>query len=145
MSKINEIKEKLKKLDLKVNPSLSKEEMEFFEKYLHIKLPNEYKQFLTEIGNGGAGPCQGVLPLDKWNDAVDGPPLDEFYMESPEVGAITICDQGCTFYTLLVVCGEHVGKIVNFDKQTRKVSFSEYNTFFDWYLAWLDGELGGKK
>jgi hypothetical protein len=32
-------------------------------------LPQEYRHFLTEIGNGGAGPFYGLFPWGKWDGA----------------------------------------------------------------------------
>ncbi len=145
MDKIKGIKEKLKKLELKLNPPLPKEELAFFEKYLKVKLPDEYKQFLTEVGNGGAGPFYGILPLDMWADAVDGPVSDDFELADPYMGTITICDQGCTYYSLLVVTGKDRGKIVNYDMQSREAHFSQYESFSGWYLAWLDKVLKKEK
>jgi hypothetical protein len=76
---IERIKEKLKLLK-KLDPgysvfgasahsyvlkrSLSIDDIQRFEKDNSIKLPIEYVQFLTMIGNGGAGPFYGVEPLE---------------------------------------------------------------------------------
>lgn len=40
-------------------------EIRHFEARHHIKLPNEYVQFLTQVGNGGAGPDNGLYSLEE--------------------------------------------------------------------------------
>ncbi len=47
----------------KLNPTLSTDIVTRFELKHNIKLPDGYIQFLTFIGNGGAGPFYGVEPL----------------------------------------------------------------------------------
>jgi hypothetical protein len=79
MTQINRIKEKLnllKKRDTALsifgaskhkyllNRPLSPGKIKSFEINNGIKLPAEYAQFLTQIGNGGAGPFYGLEPLE---------------------------------------------------------------------------------
>lgn len=83
--KLNSIKHKinlLKKLDrnytlfgaqkhqYKINQPISKEYIERFEATHNIKLPQDYIDFLTIIGNGGAGPYYGLEPIQNslYND-----------------------------------------------------------------------------
>ncbi len=69
--KINEIKKKIDDLikEQKINSSfnniLTQSEINDFEIKYDVKLPTEYKQFLTEIGNGGPGPNYGLFSLQK--------------------------------------------------------------------------------
>jgi hypothetical protein len=53
----------------RLNPPLSEADTNAFEQLHHITLPEDYRQFLTCIGNGGAGPFYGIFPLGK----MDGP------------------------------------------------------------------------
>ena len=43
--------------------TVDKREIDSFEGLYNIDLPIDYKLFLTEVGNGGAGPCYGLFPL----------------------------------------------------------------------------------
>lgn len=82
-------------------------------------LPLEYRVFIAEIGNGGAGPDYGVLPLPPqppdlkrdwpYDDAYEAADEEEFDDELP--GAIQIADYGCATYQLLVVSGVHAGEV----------------------------------
>ena len=42
--------------------------VEAFEKRCEILLPDEYKYFITEIGDGGAGPYYGLFPFGQHDD-----------------------------------------------------------------------------
>lgn len=83
MKRLEQIKEKitlLKSLDsrysifgaskhrYKFNPVLEKSKIQAFEQKFNISLPEEYKQFLTQIGDGGMGP--GALGLEAFANAL---------------------------------------------------------------------------
>lgn len=46
------------------NRTKSEKDLTDFEKNNGIKLPREYKEFLMQIGNGGAGPYYGLEPIE---------------------------------------------------------------------------------
>jgi hypothetical protein len=45
------------------NPPLAKMDLMGFEERNRISLPEDYKDFVLNVGNGGAGPCYGIYPL----------------------------------------------------------------------------------
>jgi hypothetical protein len=47
------------------NPPLSRESVTEYENLHGFALPDDYRVYLTEVGNGGAGPWQGLLPLEE--------------------------------------------------------------------------------
>ncbi|UOD33033.1 SMI1/KNR4 family protein [Massilia violaceinigra] len=111
-------------------------EVSEFEREHSIVLPDDYRQYLLHVGNGGAGPFYGMLPLTAsgaagllstafpmsgaWNMTYEGDPGDkDAYMRWEAVysddkwrcGLLTICDFGCGDDVCLVVTGEEYGHV----------------------------------
>lgn len=55
----------------KLHPKLSEDELAAFEARHSIVLPEEYRDYLKEMGNGGAGPAYGILRLQDWATELD--------------------------------------------------------------------------
>ena len=62
----------------RLNPPLPLSTIEAFERQHGIVLPEDYRMFLTEIGNGGAGPAYGLFPLGQHDDGHDLCPWDKW-------------------------------------------------------------------
>jgi hypothetical protein len=123
----------------KLNPVLPHDAVRRFERDRAIELPSDYVEFLTQLGNGGAGPPFGILPLGEfvrtegdlsqpfphrkpWKMEI---PDDDLSVNSEEYqawdaayfdlkwisGALPICHQGCGHYALLVVNGPERGNM----------------------------------
>jgi uncharacterized protein (TIGR02996 family) len=60
----------------RLNPVLSEEELVAFERQYRITLPEEYRTFLREVGNGGLGPGDGLSPLAEAAEHSPTPDLD---------------------------------------------------------------------
>jgi hypothetical protein len=52
----------------RLNPPLPEVDVTAFETVHNVSLPYDFRQFLTDLGNGGAGPFYGVFPLGKMDD-----------------------------------------------------------------------------
>ena len=51
-----------------LKPTISESDVADYEKQNSISIPEDYRQFVTEIGNGGAGPFCGISGLPaEWN------------------------------------------------------------------------------
>src|SRR3954471_13202596 len=58
--------------DYKLDPPLPVAVIEAFEGRHGVSLPEDYRHFITEVGNGGAGPYYGLLPFAKDDEDRDG-------------------------------------------------------------------------
>ena len=116
-----------------LNPVISQAEIAKFETKHRVTLPEDYKFFITKIGNGGAGPGNGLLPIEKWSyglrdvesDFLSIPffngveknwrmssKLDDPYFSNKYVsGSIRISDYGCGIHYMLVITGNEKGNI----------------------------------
>ncbi|MEU2119452.1 SMI1/KNR4 family protein [Streptomyces sp. NPDC016459] len=137
-----------------------------FENGHGIRLPEQFRQFLTRIGNGGYGPTYGLLPMEEWHPAADregeghlstpfpvvpdlGIPeslaLDDGPVDSYP-GTITVVYRGCSDLTLLVVTGPGRGRLVEVNTDGFFCPrFHADSDFLAWYERWLDFVLTGHR
>lgn len=102
------------------NPPLLVDELEAIEAELGFRFPDDYRSFVTIIGDGGVGPGYGLFPLRKGIAERHRPiyGLDEPYepptsvrecqnLEMPGMHLVT--HDGCAYYTGLAVSGPAAG------------------------------------
>lgn len=150
----------------RLEPPLPDSEVAAFEARHGIRLPEEYREFITLLGRSGAGPHYGLLPLSRWDQGAvlaeavpnhlgrpfpvpPGPrPGPDWYAgfdtpHEPYTGTITLNSQGCTYATLLVVTGPARGLVVNVDMDRQPPYFTGDPGFLAWYERWLDETADG--
>lgn len=122
------------------NPPIGVDKVCEFETECGLTLPEAYVLYLTQIGNGGAGPDYGLFPLEKIKAIYD--PNEEIFLDKKDIdeewaemcraydesldnddgeylrieryafnGSVIIGTPGCTMYTILMCKGENYGKI----------------------------------
>jgi len=69
-----------------LNQPLSEADAIAFERLHSVILPKDYRQFLTCVGNGGAGPFYGIFPLGMMDEDFG---LREWQEEDGSVGVLT--------------------------------------------------------
>lgn len=176
---IVELLEKAKKVDseykvfgsrkhkYQLNPPVSMDEVLKLEADFNIKLPDDYVYFLTQVGNGGAGPHYGLYSLNElrqrqyckkqdnelepviddklskeiWNELMEQMDTDDDLYDEIEqhinTGLFIIGTQGCTYDNLLMCRGSETGKIVYIDWNLE----SDYPPFLTKmsFLEWYTG------
>ena len=61
----------------RTHPPLSEKAVREFEAQHRVTLPPEYRGFLIQVGNGGAGPAYGLFKLGEMDDGFGHKPWDE--------------------------------------------------------------------
>jgi HEAT repeat protein len=151
---------------------LAEAEVQAFEAKQQIRLPEDYRIFLTRAGNGGAGPYNGIFPLKEWEDFADwvvddrpetfltlpSPLYPEMsrtedwkeklreaspYDISPYQGTLSLGSQGCSYAMQLIVSGSCRGRVVYVDADHSPPYVVHETNFLSWYERWLDELLQG--
>lgn len=151
-----------KKHSYRLNRPLAEADVAAFEAEHGVTLPDEYRRFVTELGDGGAGPSYGLQTLRgsfDWDESPDGfltapshfaagvaYPVGTWSedLDQPRQGSLAVVHHGCSDFTQLVVTGPGRGRLVNInlDGWGRPV-VAEDRDFLSWYERWLDELLAG--
>ncbi|EME15405.1 SMI1/KNR4 family protein [Rhodococcus triatomae] len=135
-----------------------------FESRLGVGLPADYVHWITRVGDGGAGPMLGLLPLaqEAEDASIDYSADFPFTPERPCApaaedsetgwsenirrilrGATFLADEGCGAYNLLILRGPAAGQVWWHSHEhaaalpTFHPETREPLTFLDWYELWL--------
>ena len=138
-----------------------------FEERHEVALPPGYRLFVTELGDGGAGPgyhlsqlsaaCYTGCPpghLARPSPYLPGPRYPEDWEQRHEEppgpdrtflpGTLTIAHHGCSLVTQLVVTGPARGRLLNLDYEGSAGPYVvEDGDFLAWYERWLDEAVAG--
>jgi hypothetical protein len=138
------------------NPPATPEQLDRAEARLGFALPSLLRRLLTEIGNGGFGPNEGLLNFGETRPAGGGFMLGaegeylEFRAQPPDQdgwswpeGWLPICHDGCGI--IYVVCWrEHGYPVVRMDPNGSAQdggpgpSWFREGLLYDWLLRWAE-------
>lgn len=112
------------------------DELEDFETRHGVRLPTQYRAFITRVGNGGAGPPHyGLVELS------DTPGLSQPFTKRARVhGRLYLGTDGCGIDYVLVVSGKPRGQVW-MHTDGALIAPRPPLDFLAWYERWLDGEL----
>lgn len=158
---IDTIKRGIAKRKLSVGPVVTEAEVSEFETMASIRLPEEFRQFLLQVGNGGDGPgtsfadgmyCLGEYHLDHRSPAevisdLSRPfPFTEYWSteddeEFPDHvwhGSLPLSEEGCGMWWHLIVTGPARGQIWQSSEYGIQPC-APNRDFLSWYSYWLAG------
>lgn len=132
-------------------PPASLGDVEKFEHEIGTALPEDYRDFLLQAGDGGAGPYFGLFSLEDVHNALEWPiepgrapritpGLKEWSSGAPDNwkrGCIPIGYQGDTFFIHLMVAGPDRGRVFYMEYEGGWIFFPREQTFLSWYTRWL--------
>jgi hypothetical protein len=147
-----------------LNPPLAEHFVTAFEARHDLSLPDDYRAFLVQVGDGGAGPFYGVFRLDRsdlaardredllpgflaaafphegpWNELGDGSPhAEDAYCDPSQIrGSLNLSHQGCGYMVRLVLNGPQRGTLWE-DGRCSDMGITPFRPdFATWYLQWL--------
>jgi HEAT repeat protein len=105
-------------------------EVSAFERGRKVTLPASYRRFVLELGASGAGPFYGLMPLARWKEGLR-------VARKLGITALTLTDQGCGNWSLLVLDGPKRGRVV-YVTDLGDAYYPEDRDFAAWYERWLD-------
>ena len=106
-----------------LNYPLGKWEVEEIEAKFNIKLPDDYRKFISYIADGGAGPGHGLFPLKKslkyLGSKINRKKITKDFIRPDELsedewcdsGLLILCEHGCANDTFLVINGKERGYV----------------------------------
>lgn len=112
-----------------------------FEERFGFRLPEEYREFLLRMGDGGAGPYYGIYGVEKLENKLSGRREKEAHLYAD---ILPIGTQGCTFMTGLALRGPCQGQVVYYDEDCcGKPFIVREKGFLAWYERWLREVIAG--
>jgi len=131
----------------RLRPPLCADRLEAIEAAAGVRLPDDYRDHLRDVGDGGAGPYYGLLPLDHpaQLELLAGP----FPFDAPAPGAaagrdpdpwrgvVALGHLGCGYAALLVVAGPAAGQVWIDARAAGAGVQPAYPSFRSYYVDWI--------
>ena len=144
----------------KLNPTVPESEIVAFETLHNLRLPQDYRDFLLHLSNGGVGPPYGIYCFEEsirryeegttkmWpgmpecvapeNERID------FDWDPFLQGTLPIMTEGCGKSVHLVLKGEFKGRVVHLDEEMDGGPVFTWDAgFLSWFERWLDEMVAG--
>jgi hypothetical protein len=120
----------------RVGPPIAPARLDELERDLEIRLPDEYREHVLAISDGGAGPYHGLMPLDHPIQLAAA--RGTFGPGAPYQGVVGLTHLGCGYVAFLVVRGEHRGQVWLDARGSGDGVFRIDDDFRAFVLEWID-------
>ena len=143
-----------------LNPPVPESEIVVFETLHNLRLPQDYRDFLLHLSNGGVGPPYGIYRFEESIRCYEEgttkmwPGMPECVAPENEgtdfdwnpffQGTLPIMSEGCCKSVHLVLTGEFKGRVVHLDEEMDGGPVFTWDTdFLSWFERWLDELITG--
>jgi hypothetical protein len=129
-----------------------------FEEKRRVRLPEDYRSFVLQIGDNVVGPGFGLIPLVERVESnrdvelpllsepfqlVDATDVDPDELREVHRGLLTIADFGCASWAAIVITGDMRGQMWEYGVDGYRPLLVHENgpprhSFATWYEAWLN-------
>lgn len=132
------------------NKTISEHAVDTFQRQNQIELPADYREFITQIGDGGAGPHYGIksvadaakysdLPASfPWSSEITLDSDSDFGLWETLPGVLVIAERGCGYSDVFVVNGIAKGQIWSDFTAVDCPLSPTHGSFTDWYVEWAE-------
>ena len=162
-SVIERIKTKIAQKNISMGPTISETEIAAFESACNTRLPQAYRLFLQEVGDGWRDPAMGRIiasPIHRlaeierkdlslpmtltdgwvWEDEEDEEQLsDESFGHKLGNQGVELMDEGCGMTYELITAGPCAGEVWSFS-DVGVSPCCERQDFLGWFDLWLDSD-----
>lgn len=133
--------------DYRFDDRLSIADVRAFEGKHGVALPADYREFVTEVGDGGAGPHYGIQPLAKASEFTDPsrpfPWTSKREMTAEDLavwewhpGVLILAERGCAYEDFLIVNGDAPSRMWSDFVAGDGSLVPCAESFASWYTAW---------
>lgn len=121
-----------------------------------VRVPLDYRAFLTRVAASGAGPYHGLLPLDAPSqleslqgsfphlrafrpeiEAMSDDERSAFEGDATVAGTIALAHLGCQYFSVLVINGPRAGSVWADVRSAGLGLVPTHDSFTDWYGEWV--------
>lgn len=162
--RIDLIKNIIREKGFNLNPPVELKEIKSFEEEYKIQFPEEYREFMLKVGNGGDGPphyrmldlCSSIKLSKQFAKGFDEFLAEEFPLKEYMVwegitlseedkqkferihrGSLILGEDGCGIFWLLIITGPERGQVWQLTEVGIQ-SCAPKLSFLDWYEYWLN-------
>jgi SMI1/KNR4 family protein SUKH-1 len=134
-------------------PAMRETDVAEFEKKHGVELPDDYKQYIVHVADGGVGPSYGLNRLEDavaeahlatsfpWTEKTKLDSEEDFELWDTHPGFLELCHHGCGYYDILIVSGATRGFMwKDISAATREI-IPLAKPFIRWYMEWVEEKL----